>query len=131
MPREDRERVRDRIQHEVVPPLGVVQERSSVLDVHGHPRILIRAVGVKVAAQPIEERVDLDGVDVSGSSRQSDRNVIAAAGPDDQHVVERVARCMPVRLEPEGLDRLHDEAIKKLNPDAKLPSSETALVVTR
>jgi hypothetical protein len=45
-----------------------VQERPSVLDVHGYPGVLVRAIGVKVAAEPIQQRVDLDGVDVSGAS---------------------------------------------------------------
>ena len=108
MPGEDRERVGDRVEHEIVALLGVVQERPSVLDVHGDAGVLVRAVGVVVATESVQQGIDLDGIDVPGAPRERDRDVVPTPRPDDQHVGQRVVRRMPVRLEPERLGRLHD-----------------------
>ena len=104
---EDRERIGDRVQDEVVSALGVVEERPTVLDVHRHARVLIRVVGVMVATESIQQRVDLHGVDVCRALRERDRHVVAAAGADDQHVRERVLRRVLVGLEAMGLRLLH------------------------
>ena len=104
---EDRERVGDRVEDEVVAAIGVVEEGPAVLDVHGDPRVLVRMIRMAVAAEPIQERIDLHGVDALGAVRQRDRDVVAAAGADDEHVRERVGGRVPVRLEPMFLRRLH------------------------
>ena len=44
------------------------------------------------AADLVDDRVDLDGVDVLRAVLQRGRDVVARAGADDQHVLERPAR---------------------------------------
>src|SRR5438132_7695853 len=51
-------------------------------------RILKRLVGMVLAPQAINGRVNLDGIDVLSSPLQSPANVIAGTGSDDQHVRE-------------------------------------------
>ena len=63
---DDRERVGQGQQHEVVAPVGPLQERPAVVDVGRDPRVGVGAVGVAVAAQPLQCRVDLDRVDPPG-----------------------------------------------------------------
>ena len=77
--RERGEGVRDREEHQVERPIGVVQERSAVLDVRRHPGVLVRPVRVQVASQAVQQRVDLDRVDVVGPLGQCDGDVVAAA----------------------------------------------------
>ena len=61
-------------------------------------------LGVVLLAQLDEVRVDLHCVDVAGALGQGDADVVARPGPDDEHVVERAARHVPVEKEVEVLD---------------------------
>ena len=107
LPREHGERVRDGEQDEVVPSIGVVEEGTTILDVHGHPRVLVRMVRVEVTSQSIDQRVDLDGVHVRRPLGESDGDVVAAARADDQDIGEWILRRTHVRLEPELLVGRH------------------------
>ena len=71
--------------------VGALQERAAVVDVPGHPRVVVGLVGVLLHADLQDPRVDVDRVDMVGALAQRDRDVGAGAGADDQHVVERVA----------------------------------------
>ncbi len=77
---------------------GRLQERPAVVDVHGHPRVLIGMVGVALLADLHDPRVDVDGVDVLGALGQCDRDVGPGPCADDQYVVQRVVRSPLVRL---------------------------------
>src|SRR5262245_7353790 len=54
--------------------------------------IEIRLVVVVIGADLLNHRIDLDGVDVLGAPLQSAADVVAAAGADNQYVVERLVR---------------------------------------
>jgi hypothetical protein len=53
-------------------------------------------VGILLAAQLEQRRIDLHRVDVPGALPQRDRDVGPGAGPDDEHVVQRVAVGQPL-----------------------------------
>ena len=68
----------------------MLEEFTTVCDVHADPRILVRVVGMVVDADLVELGIDLDGVDVLGSVRQRNRNVVAIARTDHEDVGEVV-----------------------------------------
>ncbi len=86
LPRDERQRVRQREQDQVVPLVRPLQERATVVDVHAHPRVLIGMVRMQVAPQPLQDGIDLDGVHVTGAVRERERHVVPAPGPDDQDI---------------------------------------------
>ena len=59
-------------------------------------------------AEAIEDRVDLDRVDVPGTLRQRDGDIVAAPRPDDEHVPQWIVRDAIVGHEAERLVRLHE-----------------------
>ena len=85
---DDRERVGQGQHHQVVAPAGLLQERPAVVDVGRDPRVEVGAVGVAVASQALQGRVDLDRVHVPGPLGQGHGHVVAGAGPDHQHLVQ-------------------------------------------
>ncbi len=84
----ERQRVGQGEQDQVVRPIAPLEERPTVIDVDGHARVLIRTRGVLVPAGPLEDGIDLDGVDRGGSLRQGVRHVVAAARAHDQHIAD-------------------------------------------
>ncbi len=100
--REQRQRVGQGQDHEVVVLVGLAQERPPVVDRRRHPRILVGPEHVLVAADPVDRGIDLDGVDVAVAALDRRGDVVAGPGADDQHVVEAVARepLAHLRVEP-------------------------------
>ena len=47
--------------------------------------------------EPLDARVDLDGVDRPGPVPERGRDVVARAGADDQDVIERSPACVPIQ----------------------------------
>ena len=89
---DERQRIGQREDDEVVLVGRAAHERATVVDVDADPRILVDALGMEVAADLGELRVDLDRVDVRRAVVQRQRDVRAAAGADDQDVVEVLVR---------------------------------------
>ena len=103
LPRDQDERVRKSEEDEVILPIAPLEERSAILDVITDPRVLIGPVRVALSTEPLEDRVDLDGVDVPRASGEREGDVVAGAGPDDEHLVQRVVRDVTIRVAVEGL----------------------------
>ena len=72
---DQRQRVGQGVDDEVVLLVRAVEERPAVVDVDGHPRIRVDVLGVEVAADLGELRVDLDRVDVLRAPGQGERGV--------------------------------------------------------
>jgi len=106
LPGEQRQRVREREEDQVVFAVGALDERAPVVHVRVDARVLVRMIRVVAPPEVLELRVDLDRVDPPRSLRERDRDVVAVPGADDQHVVQRPPGEMPVREEVEALDLL-------------------------
>ena len=61
--------------------LRVLQVLAAVADMDGDPRALVRVGRVGVPADPQEQRVDLDRVDVPGPLGQGDRDIVPVPAP--------------------------------------------------
>src|ERR1035437_8690022 len=77
---------------EVILLSGVLEELTAIGDVNADPRVLVRLVGMVVETDLVELGIDLHRVNVLGAVSQSNSDVVAVAGADDEDVVERVAR---------------------------------------
>ena len=86
-----RQRIDHRIADQVVRPVGLADEAPPVVEVDRDPRVVVGPVGMVAAAEHVDHRVDLDGVDVPRPLPQRRRHVVARAGADDHHVLERLA----------------------------------------
>ena len=89
LPCEQRQRVGQREQDEVVVVLRLLDEGAPVIDVDAHARVLVRPARMERLAERLDLGIDLDGVDVLRALGERDGDVVAVAGSDDQHVVER------------------------------------------
>jgi hypothetical protein len=85
------QRVDQGVHDEVVFPIGGAQEVPPIVQVPHDARILVGVIGMKVDADVLDCRVDLDRIDAIGSEVRRVRDVVAGAGADDQHVLERRA----------------------------------------
>ena len=85
------QRVDQRVDREVVFALGVAREAATVVEVDGHARVGIGLIGMRAPADRVDARVDFDRVDVLDAAAQRAGDIIAAAGADDHHVLERLA----------------------------------------
>ena len=102
LPCEERERVGQREDDQVVAVVCVLHVGAAIVDVFRHARVLPRMIRVVLTAEPLDLRVDLDCVDVLRAFRERDRDVVAVTGADDQDVVELLR--VTVREEVETLD---------------------------
>ena len=100
---DERQRVGQGEDDEVVATVAALEKGASVVDVHAHARVLVGAIGVVAGADRLDHRVDLDGVDVPGALRESDGDVVAVARADDQDVAQGPALEVPVGIEVEGV----------------------------
>ena len=73
LPGDDRRRVGQGEQHEVVARVGALHEGAPVVDVHRHPRVGVGLVRMPVAPDLHERRVDLDRVDPLGALARARR----------------------------------------------------------
>ena len=89
---DQRQRVRQREDDQVVLLVRGAQERAAVVDERRDARILVRVVGVVLARRSAGCWVDLDRVDVAGAVGQREGHVRAAAGAHDEHVLVRLVR---------------------------------------
>ncbi len=96
---DERHRVGQREDDQVVRVARALEERASVVDLHVDPRVVVRVIGVPLLADLVDPRIDLDGVDVLRALRQREGDVGARTGPDDEHVPERVVADALVRKE--------------------------------
>ena len=103
LPRKQRQRIRQREHDQVVLAVRVLRKRAAVVDVDADAPARIRVVRVVLAPEPLDLRVDLDGVDVLRALRERDRDVVPVAGSHDELVV-RGAADVAVGKEVEGLD---------------------------
>ena len=87
LPRDERQRVGQGEQDEVVASVGPLQERPAVVDVDRHPRVLVRMLRMQVAAEPLQHGIDLHRIDVLRAVGERQGDVVPAAGPDDQDVL--------------------------------------------
>ena len=101
--RDERQRVRQCVEDEVVGRIGSPQERSPVIDDDPHPRVLIRLVGVALFPQGHQLRVDLNCVDAPDTVAQGDGDVRAVASPHHECSLEAGSRVALVRS---GVQRL-------------------------
>ena len=70
---------------------AVIQERPRII-INGADAIRsIRLIGMKLAAEVEDDRVDLDGVDVASAVVQRDSDVIAAASAKNENASGRPA----------------------------------------
>ena len=74
---------------------GRLDEAAAIVEVGGDPAVGVGAVRVVDSAEPLDARVDLDGVDCPGPMPERGGDVVTRASADDQDVIERVARLRP------------------------------------
>ena len=115
--RDQRERVGQGENDQVVGAVRTFQQRPAVVDVHVDPGVVVRVVGVVLTPELQQPRVDLDGVDTRRAALQRDSHVDAVAGADDEdvaragprhpHIGQRVRRrrTQPGRQGRDGLVR--------------------------
>ena len=103
---EQGERVGQGEQDQVVLTLLSLDKGPAVVDMDRHPGVLVRMARVVARAEVLDDRVDLDRIDVLGAVGQRDRDVVAVPGSDDEDSVERRLVDVPVR---EGVERLEVE----------------------
>ena len=80
---DQRQRIRQREQDQVVLLVRAFQEGAAVVDVPRHARIGIRAIDVLFAADLEDAWIDVDCVDMPRPFAERDRHVRAGAGADD------------------------------------------------
>ena len=97
-----RERIGDRIHDQVVLALRVAQEGPAVLDAHRYVRVCVRLGGVEPSRDVHDGGIDLDRVDVVGTTLDRHRRVVARSGADHQDAVVRLPREPLVELGVEG-----------------------------
>ena len=105
---DQRQRIGQGEDHEVVLARAAPQERPPVVVDPGHARIVVRPVRVVADTDLLDLRVDLDRVDMLGAVLERHRDVRAGAGPDDQHALERPLREPAIDLLVERVDRAVD-----------------------
>ena len=110
LPAHERERVGQREQDQVVRAIGSLEEGSTVVDVRGDARIVVRTRRVMRPTRVQDRRVDLHGVHALHAVRERERDVVAVARPDDQHVGGGLAEMrvrQRVELLTDALERQH------------------------
>jgi len=83
------QRIHQGIDGEIIFALGRSQEMPAVIDVSRHARVLIGMVRIPVDADTLNDRIDLDGIDVANSEVKRVIDVVAGARADDQLLLER------------------------------------------
>ena len=80
----------------------------------------------------MDNRVDLDGINVLRAFGERDSNVVAGAGADNQDVIQAAAIDVAVRIEVEGLEPpQRRDGISRLVRDVVFPPRLLPLPVTR
>src|SRR3954470_16844754 len=87
----DGQRIDQREYDEVVPFRGRSQIVPGIIVDDGNARIAVRMIGMPFGAEPQDHRIDVNRVDVPRTVLQRRGDVGAAAGAENQHVIERVA----------------------------------------
>ena len=113
-----RQRVRQGEHDEVVLLVRAGQEGPSVVHVSSDTFVVKGPVGVSLHPQGQDARVDLDRIDVPGTSRQGQRHIRPAARTHDQHVVVGRLREPLVDLVVEGLPAGRSQGMQALVGDA-------------
>ena len=54
-----------------------------------YPRILVRMVGMIIAADILDDRIDLDSIDLARSKSQCVSKIVPRSRTDDQHIAKR------------------------------------------
>ena len=75
LPADQRQRVGQGEQDQVVGCVGLFQEGAAVIDVDRYARILVGVIRVQFGTDLLQLRIDLDGVDVLGALRQGDGDI--------------------------------------------------------
>lgn len=83
------ERVDQRIDGEVILTVRLAHECAAVIQVDRYSLVIVGVIRMILPADLVDDRVDLNRVDMFGPMRQRTLDVIARAGPDDQHILER------------------------------------------
>ena len=83
------EGVDERVDDQVVMAVGLAHETAPIVDVNGHPRILVRMVRVLRATDVVDCRVDFHGVHGFGAVGERRADVVPRPGADHEHVFER------------------------------------------
>ena len=84
------ERVGQGEQDEVVLRVVARQEGTSVIDVDRHAGVVIRLIRVDLAADLLDSRIDLDGIDMLRPAGERERDVGSGARTDNEDVVQRI-----------------------------------------
>ena len=82
------ERVHQAIDDQVILSIGPLQDPSPIVQVHVDSWIVVGPLRMVLRAQPVNDRVDLNGVDVRHVVSQGMRHVVAGPGPDNQDLFE-------------------------------------------
>ena len=85
----ERERIGEREDDEIPRLVRSLEERTPVVDVHGDARIVVGMGRVMIGGEVEQSLVDLDGIDMLRSHGQRLGHVVAAAGPDHEHIGRR------------------------------------------
>ena len=85
------QRVDQREDDQVVLPVAGPQKMPRIVVDDGHARIAVGMVGMPFGAEAENHRIDIDRVDMFRAVLQRRGDVSAAAGAENQDVVERVA----------------------------------------
>ena len=88
------ERVDKGIDHKIEFTVSRAQKMPAVVQVRDNPSILIRMVGMIIAPDVLNHRIDLDGNDLARSKPQGMSEIISRSRADDQHVAKGAAPAM-------------------------------------
>ena len=85
------ERIHQRVLDQVVLLVRFAGEAPAVIKVDRHPGVVVRMQRMIAAANFVQNRLDLDGVDVADLAGERCGNVVAGARADDHDVVKGTA----------------------------------------
>ena len=85
------QRIDERVDDEIVFLIGRAQEMASVIEMRHDARIAVRMIGMVVAADVLDDGVDLDRIDVLGAEFQRVGEIVARPRADDEHVLKGLA----------------------------------------
>src|SRR5947208_2454698 len=91
---EERQRVREREDDEVVGVICALQKCPAIIDDPVDPRVLVRMAWVELDTDRHQLRIDLDRIHRLRSVSKSSRDIVAVSGSDDQHTRRRTRKSL-------------------------------------
>jgi hypothetical protein len=105
---QQRVRVEQAVDDEIVGVLGRAQKGSGVVDDRRHPGVGVGALGMVERAEVENGRIDLDGIHVSDALPEGGRHIVARSRPDHRDPARGRAKAIRQLVVPR-----HEAALRK------------------